>query len=109
MIQTVLISAMNHMRIFMKDKEYSPEDEYRAVLIVPEEMIRNSQLPERFDNGISDEGKPFVDVPFAPKSINRVLVGSGVKEEFSLVKKGLEDWFLQQNLNNINIYESNIL
>ena len=59
MIQTVLISTMNHMRIFMKDKEYSLEDEYRAVLIVPEEMIRNSQLPERFDNGISDEGKPL--------------------------------------------------
>lgn len=111
MIQTVLISAMNHMRIFMKDQIFSPEDEYRAVLIVPEEIIRSKQLPEKFDKGYfvkENRTVPYIDVPFTSESISRVIVGPGIKEGFSQVKIDLEDWFLKQNFSNINIYESNI-
>lgn len=111
MVQTVVISAMNLMRIFMKDEIYSLEDEYRAVLIVPEEMIRNNQLPEKFDGGDfvkENRTVPYIDVPFSPVSISRIIVGSGIKEEFSQVKMDLEDWLLKQNLSNINICKSNI-
>lgn len=105
MVQTVLISAMNNMRIFMKNVKYLPEDEYRAVLVVPKEIIYNNQLPEGYTKGV-DNGKPFIDVPFASESISHILVGPEIKTEFSLMKIGLEDWFLKQNLNNINIYSS---
>lgn len=111
MIQTVLISAMNHMRIFMKNEIYSPEDEYRAVLIVPEEMIRSNQLPEKFDNGDfvkENRTVPYIDVPFTSESISRIIVGSGKKEEFFQVKMELEDWLFQQNLSNIIICKSNV-
>lgn len=111
MIQTILVSAMNHMRIFMKNEMYSPEDEYRAVLIVPEEIIRSNQLPEKFDNGdFIKENRtiPYIDVPFTSESISHIIVGSGIKEKFSQVKIDIEDWLLQQNLSNINIYESNL-
>lgn len=111
MIQTILISAMNNMRIFMKDQIFSSEDEYRAVLIVPEEIIRSKQLPEKFDNGyfVKENRKvPYIDVPFKLESIDRIIVGPGIKGGFSQVKNDLEDCFLKQNFSNINVCESNI-
>lgn len=111
MIQTVLITAMNNMRIFMKNKNFSTENEYRAVLIVPEEVLRNKQLPNGYDKGHFNRGNiiiPYIDVPFDPESINRIVVGSGAKGEFSLIKLGLEDWLLEQNLDGVKIYPSNI-
>lgn len=111
MIQTILISAMNNMRIFMKDQSFSPEDEYRAVLIVPEEINRRNQLPKKFDTGyfVKENRKvPYIDVPFTVKSVNRIIVGPETKEGFSQVKNNLEDWFLKQNFNNIKVCESNI-
>ena len=39
MVQEVLISTINNMRVFMKHEKYKTEEEYRAVLIVPEEIM----------------------------------------------------------------------
>lgn len=111
MIQTILISVMNYMRIFMKNEIYSLEDEYRAVLIIPEEMIRRDQLPEKFNNGdFVKENRivPYIDVPFTSESISSIIVRSRRKDEFSKEKGDIEDWLIQQNLSNINIYQSNI-
>lgn len=111
MLQRLMISAMNSMRIFMKNENYSPEEEYRAVLIVPEESISKTQLPKGFGSGHFNRGNtiiPYIDVPFALESISDIVVGPGINEEFSLVKMGLQDWLLQLKLNNISIYKSAI-
>lgn len=111
MLQRLMISATNSMRIFMKNEKYSPEDEYRAVLIVPEEIIKNNQLPKGCVSGHFNRGNtiiPFIDVPFDQESISDVIVGPGIKDKFALVKMGLDDCFLQQNLNNIDVFESDI-
>lgn len=111
MIQTAVVSAINNMRIFMKNENFSTEKEYRAVLIVPEDSIRNNQLPKRYKCGHFDRGNiitPYVDVPFAPECIESIVVGSGVVGDFSLIKLGLKDWLLQQGLTDIEIYRSNV-
>ena len=111
MIQTVLISAMNHMRIFMKNESYSHEEEYRAVLIVPEEIIEKNKLPKGYnkDKFVREEQTvPCIDAPFAPESISCVIVGNGINEEITLMKNDLKDWMEQQGMNDIKIYESNV-
>lgn len=111
MIQTVLINAINNMRLFMKNEKFSTEKEYRAVLIVPDEIIKTSKLPEKYKSGHFNRGNiiiPYIDVPFESDSIKNVIVGSGATDNFALIKLGLEDWLSKQDLNNINIYQSSI-
>lgn len=111
MIQTVLVSAINNIRIFIKNNYYSTENEYRAVLIVPDEIIRESKLPEKYKPGYFSRGNiiiPYIDVKFEPKSIKNIIVGSGAVGEFRFIKLGLEDWLLQYGLNNVSIYQSQI-
>lgn len=111
MVQTVVVAAMNNMRIFMKDENYLTEDEYRAVLIVPDEIIKNNQLPKEYDKGHFNRGNiiiPYIDIPFTSKSIRSIIVSSDVMGDFSLIKLGLEDWLSHQNLNGISIHQSNI-
>ena len=110
-ILNVLFSAMNKMRVFMKNENYSTEKEYRAVLIVPDTIIRDDKLPEGYEAGYFNKGNiiiPYIDVPFAPESLKKIIVGSGAVGEFSLIKLGLEDWLIRQSLNNVGIYQSNI-
>ena len=111
MIQTVLISAINNMRIFMKNENFSTEKEYRAVLIVPDEIIINSQVPEKYKSGYFNRGNiiiPYIDVPFESDTIKSIIVGSGAAGDFALIKLGLEEWLSKQDLNNVSIYPSNI-
>ena len=111
MIQNLLVSAINKMRIFMKNENFSTEKEYRAALIVPEENIRNAQLPANYRVGHFDRGNiiiPYIDVPFASESITSIIVGPGIGEDFSFIRLGLEDWLLQKGLKNVEIYHSNI-
>ncbi len=111
MIKTAFISAMNNMRIFMKNENFSTEKEYRAVLIVPEEVVRNKQIPKEYNVGHFNRGNiiiPYIDVPFAAECIKYIIVGSGMAGDFSLIKLGLEDWLLQQDLADIDIYQSNV-
>ncbi len=111
MVQTDIVSAINNMRIFMKNENFSTEKEYRAVLIVPEDSIRSGELPKKYKVGHFDRGNiitPYVDVPFAPKCIEYIVVGSGMVGDFSLIKLGLKDWLLQQGLTDIEIYRSNV-
>lgn len=111
MIQNLLVYQINNMRIFMKNENFSTEKEYRAALIVPEENIRNAQLPANYKVGHFDRGNiiiPYIDVPFASESITSIIVGPGIGEDFSFIKLGLEDWLLQKGLKNVEIYHSNI-
>lgn len=107
MIQTVFISAINNMRIFMKYNDYS-EEEYRAVLIVPEEVIDNNGLPDGYTQGYKQKNidKPYIDVPFDLESITNIIINPD--GDFDSINADMEDWLQKQNLNDIRIWKSNI-
>lgn len=84
------------------------EEEYRAVLIVPEEVIDNNGLPDGYTHG-SKQGntdKPYIDVPFDLKSITNIIVNP--YGDFASINADLKDWLQKQNLNDIRIWKSNI-
>lgn len=108
MVQEVLISTINNMRVFMKHEKYKTEEEYRAVLIVPEEVIDNNRLPDGYTQG-SKQGntnKPYIDVPFDLESITNIIVNP--YGDFDSINTDLEDWLQKQNLSDIRIWKSNI-
>lgn len=108
MVQEVLISTINNMRVFMKHEKYKTEEEYRAVLIVPEEVIDNNGLPDGYTQG-SKQGntdKPYIDVPFYLGSITNIIVNP--YGDFDSINADMEGWMQKQNLNDIRIWRSNI-
>lgn len=109
MVQTVLISTINNMRIFMKHETFKPEEEYRAALIVPEEVISNNKLPDNYKQGTFQRENiviPCIDVPFDLESINDIIITP--KGDFDLLNVDLKDWLQRRNLNKIRICKSNV-
>lgn len=108
MVQEVLISTINNMRVFMKHEKYKTEEEYRAVLIVPEEVIDNNGLPDGYTQGYKQRNidKPYIDVPFDLKSITNIIINP--YGDFDSINADMEDWLQKQNLNDIRIWKSNI-
>jgi len=109
MLQTVLISAINNMRIFMKHEKYESEKEYRAALIVPEEVFNNKELPDGYKQGAFQRKNtiiPCIDVPFDLKSISNIIINP--YGDFDSLNTDLKDCLQNQNLNNIKIYSSNV-
>lgn len=109
MIQTVLISAMNNLRIFMKRDDFSREDEYRAVLIVPDEIFINDKLPNGYNIDEFERGNkqvPCIDVSINLESIRCFIINSD--EDFASLNIELKDWLKKQNLSKIRIYKSNL-
>lgn len=109
MVIEVLTCVINNMRVFLKHESFEAEKEYRAALIVPEEVINNNELPDGYTQGISKEentDKPYIDVPFDLESITNIIVNP--YGDFDSINAELEDWLREQNLNDIEIWRSNI-
>lgn len=109
MVLEVLISVINNMRIFIKHEKYKAEEEYRAALIVPEEVINKKELPVNYKQDTFIRGNteiPCIDVPFDLVSISNIIVNPYC--DFNSIKADLENWLQKQNLNNVRIYKSNV-
>ena len=105
----VLISVINNMRVFIKHESFETEKEYRAVLIVPEEVVNKNELPDGYTQVYlprENTNIPCIDVPFDLESINKIIVNPD--GDFDSINTDLKDWLQKQNLNDIKVYESNI-
>lgn len=97
------------MRIFIKHKDFKTEEEYRAALIVPEEIINNNELPVGYRQGTFKRENtviPCIDIPFDLESITNIIINPD--GDFDSIKTDLEDWLQKQNLNHVKIWKSNI-
>lgn len=109
MVQAVLISVINNMRIFMKHDKFKGEEEYRAALIIPEEVINKNELPVGYKQDTfkrEDTDIPCIDVPFDIESISNIIVNP--YGDFDSINADLEGWLQKQNLSDIRIWRSNI-
>ena len=114
MVQAILISAMNHMRIFMKKRRFKFEDEYRGVLIIPEEIINEKCMPKGYiidKSSVKENGDVLhIDVPLNIECIKEILVRKDNNNNLliSNKKEDLDKWLLQQGLKNIRIHASKV-
>lgn len=109
MVLEVLIRVINNMRVFIKHESFETEKEYRAVLIVPEEVINNNELPNGYTKDTfkrENTNVPCIDVPIDLESITNIIVNPD--GDFDSINADLEDWLQKQNLNGIRIWKSNI-
>ena len=109
MVQEVLISTINNMRVFMKHEKYKTEEEYRATLIAPEEVINKNELPVGYKQGPfkrENTDIPCIDIPFDLEDISNIIVNP--YGDFDSINADLEDWLQKQNLCDIRIWRSNI-
>lgn len=109
MVQGVLVNVINNMRIFIKHKDFKTEEEYRAALIVPEEIINNNELPVGYRQGTFKRENtviPCIDIPFDLESITNIIINPD--GDFDSIKTDLRDWLQKQNLGHIKIWKSNI-
>lgn len=109
MVLDVLTSVINNMRIFLKHERFEAEKEYRAALIVPEEVINNNELPVSYTQGTFKRENtviPCIDIPFGLESITNIIINPD--GDFDSINTYLEDWLQKQKLNNVKIWESNI-
>lgn len=109
MVQAVLISVINNMRIFMKHDKFKGEEEYRAALIIPEEVINKNELPVGYKQGTfkrENTDIPCIDIPFDLENISNIFVNP--YGDFDSINADLEDWLQKQNMNAIKIWKSNI-
>lgn len=104
--------AINHMRCFFKNEMFSCEEEYRAVLKIPEDiLLKNSSSDEIFDKGNFKRGNfliPYIDYKFKRESIKRITVNPFIKEDNTMFKLGIENLLWINNLFDVDITHSNI-
>lgn len=104
--------SINHMRCFFKNEMFSCEEEYRAVLKIPEDvLLETSSSDEIFDKGNFKRGNiliPYIDYKFKKESIERITVNPYIKEENTMFKLGIENLLWINSLSNVDIVHSNI-
>lgn len=103
------INAMNNMRCFFKNKNYKKENEFRAILLLPDSEAENITDIKK---GFFLRGNmliPYVDVPLDSKFVNRIVVNPFVsKTNFEKMKLGIEELLIQNRIDVKAIYKSNI-
>ena len=80
-------SAVNNMRCFFKNNHYKDEDEYRIVLRISEDIIKNNDI-SKVDNYINGKGFfkrnnvmiPYVDIVFKTESISGICINPYMKK-----------------------------
>lgn len=104
--------SINHMRCFFKNEMFSYEEEYRAVLKIPEEiLLTDSSSDEIFDKGTFKRGNiliPYIDYKFKKESIKRITVNPYIKKDNTMFKLGIENQLWINHLSNVDIVHSSI-
>ena len=111
LIQRPFANAINNMRIFMKDENFYMEEEYRIAMIIDRQLLADKPMPNHYVAGHFRRGNvfiPYIDVPFQSERMEHIKVAPTLKNEFPMIKLGLEDLLFQNNLANIDISYSEI-
>lgn len=103
------ISAMNNMRCFFKNKDYKEENEFRAILLIPETEFKTVTDLKK---GFFLRGNvliPYADIPIDSIYVNRIVVNPYVsKDNFEIMKLGLEVFLSQYDVEIKSIINSGI-
>lgn len=104
--------AINNMRCFFKNESFRSEEEYRAVLKIPEDILQADAFAEGIKNkGVFKRGNiliPYVDYEFKPESINRITINPYDKEPDSMFELGIKNLLWMKELEKVKIVRSNI-
>jgi len=104
--------AINHTRCFFKNEHFKNEEEYRVVLKIPEEYLREKNCQSNIkEKGVFKRGNiliPYVDYKFQKESIKRITMNPYINDENSIFKISIENLLWMNKLKDIEIIHSNI-
>ncbi len=111
-VRNALKKSINHMRCFFKSEHFANEEEYRVVLIIPEENIRSGEK----GSGIKSRGFfrrenvliPYIDYEFKKESVESVILNPYIKESDSMIELSIEELLWVNNYENVKVYHSSI-
>lgn len=103
------ISAINNMRCFFKNKDYKEENEFRAVLLVPESEFETATNMKKGFFLRENVLVPYINIPIESKSINLIVMNPYVsKSDLEAMKLGIREILSQNDFRSRSICVSNI-
>lgn len=104
--------AINNMRCFFKNELFRDEEEYRAVLKIPEDLLLTETFADEIKaKGVFRKGNvfiPYVDYQFKPESIKEITINPYEKETDSMFELGIRNLLWMKGLENVKTVHSNI-
>lgn len=104
--------AVNHMRCFFKNSFFECENEYRVVLMIPEELL----LSDQCSNDIVEKGQfkrgnvliPYVDYKFKKESIKKITLNPYIKESDEMFELGIKELLWNNQIVKVRVVHSGI-
>ncbi len=104
--------SVYNIRCFFKNENFICEDEYRFVIKIPENLLRNAkECDSIYKTGVFQRGNiliPYVDYKFQKESIQSINMNPAIKEKNSIFELGIRHLLWLKQLEKVDIFPSSI-